>query len=528
MPRPKKSFLMAAVMLTLFGLTLTTVYYVKMLRGRAELDAEGFAVAKVLDKPVTRTEFQATLNRMMLAKLGQEGVIRGTDTFELRLQAFDSLVKDSLLKQWAVEEGMLGNGGVDTKIQKLAIQKVDRLKGRIAKAYNTDNPEVYFEEFVKAAGFPSVQAFIEDARIALLEEELAKKLFPDVKADRGEVLRQLPWARARQIYIPYTSETRDQVRQQMEGLLAQIRQTPVGSKARRDVFVKLAYDNSLDDATRNKGGDLGFLRDTDIGEPVMREKFVNLKQGEVSDVFSTGTGYHILYVEFRPEWNKKSEGFKEIIDTAAKLLVRQKQKRNFLAQFQKRLSELVSKNQLTILDPLLDAQNEDRKGNFQKALELYEAAGRLNPKDPYINMAMAEIHFRQDNFALAKEHYEKAIEKRNDDPYLYVRRAKYYIQMGQVDEAALDLSVASNLAPTDYQLHGFLENIYRGMGMLPEAQQEHTRYIKAVERIYGNLEAYKNQERIKEGILETLGENKPFSQKWLEDKGESSLGGGEE
>lgn len=517
MPLKSKLFLKVAVVLTLMGLTFTSVRFFYLSFKKNELGDEEFAVAKVDGEVITKLQFQATQNRMMMAKLSDEGVVRGTDTFDLRLQVFDSLVKDLVLKQWAIQEKILGDVGKDAEIQRKAIKKLDKMKARIMKAYNTDNPEVYFEEFIKAAGFPSVQAFLEETKMSFLEDELAAKIFPDEKATRGEILRSLPVARARQIYIPYTSETNAEVRTQMESLLAQIKKTKPDSRERRDLFIKLAFDNSLDEASRNKGGDIGFLKEADIGDPTMRQNFMELKEGEVSEIFSTGTGYHILYLEFRPEWNEKSEVFQNILKTSTELMVKQKQKRKFMGEFQRRLSELANEGKMEILDPLLEAQLEDRKGNLPRALELYEVAAKLDPENPYIDLAMGEIYFKQNNWVSAKEKYEKAISKRNDDPYLYLRRAKYYLQLGQVNEAVLDLSVASNYAPADFQLHAFLEKQYRNMGMMPEAEQEKNRYLKAVEKIYGNAEALVNQEKLKEGVLQSLGEDAPFQQEFLEE-----------
>lgn len=505
-----------AILLTLFGLTFTTVYLLARRGGENPRDAE-FLMARVKDIPITKLQFITTQNRMLMAKMSEEGVVRGTDTFNLRLQAFDSLVKDVLLKEWARAEGTLKGPLSDTAIQKLALKKIGRLKDRIASTYNTDNPDAYFEEFVKRAGFPNSQAFVEDAKMALLEQELAKHLFPDVPVGKGEVLNNLPVARARQIFMTFTAETRDQVYQKMQELLAQIQKTKVNTRERSDLFQKLASDHSEDDATRAKGGDLGFIREADVGDPVMLEQLKSLDQGEVSQVFTTGAGFHLLYVELRPQWNKKSTIYGQILKETEGLLRLQKQKQRFLAQFQERLANLVENGELEILDPLLKAQDEDRKGNMAQAQELYRQAEQLDPRNGYINLSLAEIAFRQNKFKEALEQYQKAIDKTPEDPYLYVRRAKYYLTVGKVDEAAVDLSIASNSAPLDFQLHLFLEKVYRQLTMLPEAEQEKQRYFAAIQKIYGNVEVYKNQERLKEQLLNQLGEEKPFMQTWEDD-----------
>ncbi len=515
--RPKKPLAFLALLLSLFGLTFTTVYLlVRRASDRAE--PEEFLVAMVKDEPITKLQFMATQNRLLLAKMGSEGVVRGTDTFNLRLQAFDSLVKDLVLKQWAREEGLVKGPMADVQIQKMALKKIDSLKARIEKTYNTDNPDAYFEEFVKRSGFANTQAFLEDAKMALLEQEMAKQMFPDVPLNRGEVLNTLPVARARQVFVSFTTETRDSVFRKMQDILTQLKTTKPGSKARSELFQKLATEYSEDDATRAKGGDLGFIREADVGDPVMLEQLKGLKQGEISEVFTTGAGFHILYVEMRPEWNTKSEYYREILKNTESLLRLQKQKRRFLARFQERLSSLVENNDLVIHDPLLHAQDEDRKGNTAQAMEMYQEAERLEPKNGYINLSIAEIYLRQNKFSDALAQYQKAIDKTPEDPYLFVRRAKYFLTVGKVEEAAVDLSIASNSAPMDYQLHSFLEKVYKNLTMLPEAEQERQRYFAAIQKLYGGVEVYKNNERLKDQLLNTLGEDRPFIQVWEDEK----------
>ncbi len=67
-------------------------------------------------------------------------------------------------------------------------------------------------------------------------------------------------------------------------------------------FAKAARDYSDDNATAEKGGDLGFFKKGDMAPEFDRVAF-SLKIGEISEPFRTQYGYHIMQVEER-----KSEG----------------------------------------------------------------------------------------------------------------------------------------------------------------------------------------------------------------------------
>ncbi len=65
-------------------------------------------------------------------------------------------------------------------------------------------------------------------------------------------------------------------------------------------FGKLAQQKSLDTATREKGGDMGFIT-KGILTPEVEKVVFNLKKGEHSGIVSTNVGFHILQVDDRKE-----------------------------------------------------------------------------------------------------------------------------------------------------------------------------------------------------------------------------------
>lgn len=63
-------------------------------------------------------------------------------------------------------------------------------------------------------------------------------------------------------------------------------------------FGKLAQQKSLDTATREKGGDMGFIT-KGILTPDVEKVIFKLKKGEHSGIVSTNVGFHILQVDDR-------------------------------------------------------------------------------------------------------------------------------------------------------------------------------------------------------------------------------------
>jgi foldase protein PrsA len=58
-------------------------------------------------------------------------------------------------------------------------------------------------------------------------------------------------------------------------------------------FAKLAKKHSIDPATKDKGGELGFFSREQL-VPAIAEEAFSLKTGEISDVVQTSYGYHII------------------------------------------------------------------------------------------------------------------------------------------------------------------------------------------------------------------------------------------
>jgi len=132
---------------------------------------------------------------------------------------------------------------------------------------------------------PEVIAELKSLEESLILDPLYREEVVDqVKVSDAEIAdyyrRQGSMVRARHILLNSKKEARE--------VLAQLRKG-VG-------FEEMAREKSLDLRTARKGGDLGFFP-WGLG-PIQKVAF-SLKPGEVSDVFRSSYGYHILKVEER-------------------------------------------------------------------------------------------------------------------------------------------------------------------------------------------------------------------------------------
>ncbi len=91
-------------------------------------------------------------------------------------------------------------------------------------------------------------------------------------------------------------------------------------------FAKLAKKYSIDKATAQKGGELGFFTRRDMVKPFSDAAF-SLKPGEVSPVVKTPFGYHIIKVEEKKP--KKQKSFKEVKQEIKNKLLKSKEQAAF-------------------------------------------------------------------------------------------------------------------------------------------------------------------------------------------------------
>jgi len=115
-----------------------------------------------------------------------------------------------------------------------------------------------------------------------LAEEIRKRL-------RGEFNKY----RLKQIFLEYKISEEDITRAENKAKEVHAKATAEGAS-----FAELARQESDDQKTKYKGGDLGFITPgDDVLEPELEDAAFQLQPGQVSDVIKTEKGYNILKVE---------------------------------------------------------------------------------------------------------------------------------------------------------------------------------------------------------------------------------------
>ncbi|MHB8173929.1 MAG: peptidylprolyl isomerase, partial [Nitrospirota bacterium] len=114
--------------------------------------------------------------------------------------------------------------------------------------------------------------------------------------------------------------------QQAEDILAKLK---AGQK-----FSALAKQYSLDDKTKDKGGDLGWVNWAQFGSASLKDTAFKLKPGEVSGIVQSQFGYHIMKVTGKKP--AKESDFNNIKD-ALKEQIAEKKKEDLFESFVKEL-----------------------------------------------------------------------------------------------------------------------------------------------------------------------------------------------
>lgn len=168
-----------------------------------------------------------------------------------------------------------------------------RLLSEIAKSRNMDRDERIKLQIDNYTDELLAQELLKSdaSKITVTEDEV--KGYYKINRDAFKVPEMV---KARHILInadrSVSDEEKKKAREKAEGLLKKI-------KAGED-FAKLASEFSDDKGSKEKGGDLGFLA---RGKMVLAFEDVafSLKPGEMSEIFETKFGFHILKVEEKKE-----------------------------------------------------------------------------------------------------------------------------------------------------------------------------------------------------------------------------------
>jgi peptidyl-prolyl cis-trans isomerase SurA len=254
-------------------------------------------VAVVGSQPILRSDVEERLLSLRQSKpLPSDSAGRAAYVKEV----LNSLIDEELLIQKAKEEKI---EVADNDVTSTVDQKFNQVRSSFSS-------EQEFRNQLKAGGFGTPEEYrrwlVDQARRNALQQRLFEKLRNEGKLtpqavseaevteffnkNKGQIPRQPATVTFRQIVVaPKPSPKADSAaRAKAESLLVEIR--------KGGDFEQIAKRESMDQATRELGGDLGWHR-RGYFVPEFDRIYFGLAPGQVSPVFKTTFGYHIVKVD---------------------------------------------------------------------------------------------------------------------------------------------------------------------------------------------------------------------------------------
>jgi foldase protein PrsA len=142
-----------------------------------------------------------------------------------------------------------------------------------------------FEMVLQQQGFGDEESFRNVLRVSLLQEAaLGEDIEIDDKEIKEQYERMKTEVKAQHILVD-DEETAEKMKKKLED----------GAD-----FSELAKENSTDEGTKEKGGDLGYFSIGDM-DPAFEDTAFSMKKGEVSDPVQSQFGFHIIKVNDKRE-----------------------------------------------------------------------------------------------------------------------------------------------------------------------------------------------------------------------------------
>jgi foldase protein PrsA len=383
--------------------------------------ANDAVVAKVNGEDAPRDLYERAVQfsvRVMEQRSAQANQKPGLREYHLaRGQGFEAVVDDILRAQAAGREGIeIPNSEIRKTIDEQIKSEMDRM-GEGA----TPQERKQFEDQIRS------MADQQSVRRSMLSQRLNEKLREKFKPTEADLMASYNEVKARHILIKATEQTKADALKKANEVLAKV-------KAGGD-FVQLAKQYSDDTASKNNGGDVGWITATSSFVPEFSDAARKMKKGEITGPVTTMFGYHIMKAD-----DVRVNVPKDIKDP--------KKKKEYMERFE-------------------DQTIQNKTQTFFAGLRLQAT---IVPIDPWVAGYMAENQAMsaQQNGGSAAEvqkltadaikNYEEAA-KRDDlaaGPPLYAKLAEMYNNTRQDDKAlgALAKVLESNPGPEQFIMQG--------------------------------------------------------------------------
>ncbi|MFH1799364.1 MAG: tetratricopeptide repeat protein [Candidatus Omnitrophota bacterium] len=120
-----------------------------------------------------------------------------------------------------------------------------------------------------------------------------------------------------------------------------------------------------------------------------------------------------------------------------------------------------------------DGAEAMQKNDVDKALESFNKAVSLDPKNLSVYVGLGNAYFQKGDADKALESFNKAISLNSKSLYAYIGLGNLYLQKGNIDKAIDSFNKAISLDPKDPQAHSSLGHLYIQKGDKDAALKQH-------------------------------------------------------
>ncbi|MBT3260767.1 tetratricopeptide repeat protein [bacterium] len=225
-------------------------------------------------------------------------------------------------------------------------------------------------------------------------------------------------------------------------------------------FSQAAKQYTDDPGTKEKNGVLGWINIGDTVEEFEYEAF-NLQPGEMSKPVKTLYGYHIIKV-LDKKVKKKPADFD--LEKEKQALLSMKRAR----ALQNSIQAYLLSHKLEISDEMIRAYDATQKGDFQTAINAYQALSSKQPNSPAPTYLLAQIYLLLGNTQEAKKVLQKAellgdINKSISIPMVNVELGKIYLKEKDFKNKNKQFEKATILAGSNITLLKQLKVIFESL-----------------------------------------------------------------
>ena len=295
-------------------------------------------VAVVNGAPIEKDEFDGEVFLIQKTVLGLGKPLSCEQVSSIRREVLESMIRRELLYQAARKSGIKPDeNAINKDINSLKQQFSDETEYKNELSKRGINEEVLRARMIRNS---LVQKYV--SKEFTDKVDVTDKEIQDYYQKNIDLFKQPFQIRVSHISIQSDPKDGDSRKKELRGKAEKILKNLKDDKD----FADLAREYS-DGPTKNKGGDLGYLRKGQL-EKQFESKVLALKKGEITDIIETEYGFHIFKVtDIKPETILAYENVKEKVK---KFLVDEKTKQ----EADKYARKLREKTDVKILLPELN------------------------------------------------------------------------------------------------------------------------------------------------------------------------------